>query len=1341
MGRWRLVGGLVGVTGCAIGSFGCSETQSAPSEDLGSSAQAITGTNLKSWTTGDAPWGGVGRVKIKFDQCVLQCPDGWPPSDVGCADNVPAVSICTPQTASCSGTLIARDLVLTAGHCVCDVSPTGLTFQTPTQSSAVDAIPMPNGKWANVHVDDCGGTYEDDASSDLAVFRLPDNVPEADVAAPLLKPYLADDAMEFFANDYDQPSLAGYGQDGVNYGPPLMIGTYKAEVGIDETNWFAGGRSTDNKWLWMPSGDSANDANSQSGDSGGPLAIRRLSENRWYVIGTLKGSNTGGPAQLDRDVYSPTWNNGPDDMNGNWLAQFLDDADEDQVRDPLDNCGPADPLLTKCFGKPQECANPTQVDSDGDGVGDACDNCVDDPNPGQANFDGDGFGDACDGCPEHPDGRHGDTDADGVWDACDNCEARSGYVACTSDAQCAGGFCRDSGLCSRQIDDADGDGIGGICDTCAGVNSPEFLVNSNHRAERRESASERQDICDPVPLYVAEPIELEVELGILPAPTAPEHNAANTVAFEASARIGFDVAPDGSASPDQLPRKTYAGRTGFRFCSCIDADGTTMSDSVCFLRNCSEQPGQYGVDEANTTWKHLSIATASLNGGWPNADLPRGAELDRTFTSDITSVYMFGSGLGAREQLLWRFWNDLTQTGTGGSVPSRVVDGVRQVAGQLWTHTLDVGFASASSRDGDFGKKLRDTYQALGAPHYKAVKPDLDLPEQLCQGSGCNPWIDRRSWFGLPVDERRLPRWLGDLSRVYPGRDGRIFVSIRDKYRDITSELPGSVRDLFGQSGVRWASPVESTLDRVNGKVPSLVVAVESPWTGTVPIRELIAKADGGIDVAPLSAVSGPIPGPRVGAHAVFSALEHSVFLVGGNRVTASGQQTPTNEVWRYDLGTTTWRRLGIAGVVPGSALEDVAAASYDTARRQLFVLGRVTTQTGMTSVNALQLTSIDTRTQRARILTTTPALVSSERVSLTATRDHTLAMAVQRDTSHVDLFELDTAASRPAWVGYASLDGRLESDVFAADDLHVPVIWGGSRAVRRVSKTTLRQMTGRSSVADRDRDGIPDVLDDCPDAFTAAGEACPASEKAVLFAGQKLTLADRVELVTAGTLAVSGGTSTTTVGADAKIGSLRSRAPVQLRDRARASGSITSGGAVTLGNGAGATGGIKPNVTVEASTLASFSVAFPAVGADVSLEPDRRLTLSPGSYGAMSVKAGSVLTLLPGTYYFTSLTLEPQATLLVDTKTKATRVHVKSGLTFRGRILEQSATPSKLLLLYFGTNTAPVEASFSGNIVAPNAKVVLSSTSHFGAFFAKELEVQAGARINYRPSPYPWQP
>jgi hypothetical protein len=58
------------------------------------------------------------------------------------------------------------------------------------------------------------------------------------------------------------------------------------------------------------------------------------------------------------------------------------------------------------------------VDSDGDGVADATDNCPTVSNAAQADEDGDALGDACDPCP-HIAGDDADSDLDGIGDSCD----------------------------------------------------------------------------------------------------------------------------------------------------------------------------------------------------------------------------------------------------------------------------------------------------------------------------------------------------------------------------------------------------------------------------------------------------------------------------------------------------------------------------------------------------------------------------------------------------------------------------------------------------------------------------------------------------------------------------------------------------------------------------------------------------------------------------------------------------------------------------------------------------------------------------------------------------------
>lgn len=108
----------------------------------------------------------------------------------------------------------------------------------------------------------------------------------------------------------------------------------------------------------------------------------------------------------------------------------------------------------------------SDVDDDGDGVGDAGDNCDLVVNPSQHDTDFDGKGDVCDP----------DDDGDGVPDVSDNCE-KSNAAQADSDGNGIGDICEDYDLdfvldatdnCMVDSNpdqaDADGDGVGDVCD-------------------------------------------------------------------------------------------------------------------------------------------------------------------------------------------------------------------------------------------------------------------------------------------------------------------------------------------------------------------------------------------------------------------------------------------------------------------------------------------------------------------------------------------------------------------------------------------------------------------------------------------------------------------------------------------------------------------------------------------------------------------------------------------------------------------------------------------------------------------------------------------------------------
>jgi Thrombospondin type 3 repeat len=100
-------------------------------------------------------------------------------------------------------------------------------------------------------------------------------------------------------------------------------------------------------------------------------------------------------------------------------------------------------------------AHPEPGDVDGDGVGDAVDNCVNDRNGSQRNTDGDSLGDACDP----------DMDGDGIANESDPCPRHLGD-ACTFDADGDGRIDGEDNCPEPNRDqrDNDIDGEGDVCD-------------------------------------------------------------------------------------------------------------------------------------------------------------------------------------------------------------------------------------------------------------------------------------------------------------------------------------------------------------------------------------------------------------------------------------------------------------------------------------------------------------------------------------------------------------------------------------------------------------------------------------------------------------------------------------------------------------------------------------------------------------------------------------------------------------------------------------------------------------------------------------------------------------
>jgi hypothetical protein len=313
---------------------------------------------------------------------------------VGQFGNVGAVMRANGSEGFCTGTLVANNWVLTAGHCfntvalgenldfVLDYKASGTSKRfTHTAVRSGPVYTRESEKGLNIS-----------ANKDVALFRLDSAVPR-NVALPATISGFGGAAA---CPETFDASAVGIGWNGSSLlefrHNALQQRNFNESNGWDREQSGSAGEVVFSETLLESTGGGY--SGFFPGDSGGPIFKRGTS----HLCGTITGPAREGVTVTSLTLgifgyysifaapFLPWYTFGPDlasAENNAWLNEIL-----------------VDPLT----GKPRASCERTEADVDGptgggDGVPDRCDNCPTVYNPNQEDRDGDGIGDACDPCP------------------------------------------------------------------------------------------------------------------------------------------------------------------------------------------------------------------------------------------------------------------------------------------------------------------------------------------------------------------------------------------------------------------------------------------------------------------------------------------------------------------------------------------------------------------------------------------------------------------------------------------------------------------------------------------------------------------------------------------------------------------------------------------------------------------------------------------------------------------------------------------------------------------------------------------------------------------------------
>ena len=193
-------------------------------------------------------------------------------------------------------------------------------------------------------------------------------------------------------------------------------------------------------------------------------------------------------------------------------------------------------------------------------------------------------------------------------------------------------------------------------------------------------------------------------------------------------------------------------------------------------------------------------------------------------------------------------------------------------------------------------------------------------------------------------------------------------------------------------------------------------------------------------------------------------------------------------------------------------------------------------------------------------------------------------------------------------------------------------------------------------------------------------------------------------------------------IGNDATYtGDVMAEGNLTLMNQSALVGNIILGGNVVEGSNVNWSGGVTPLAENMAYSIPEENVTSGTE--DVYLANDVTLALTPGAYGALTVRARANLILSDGEYYFSNVYVEEDGSVTLNAFDKVS-IYSTGTFEFRSRAGFTRTDESAKLKIYSGGNvTIGNDVTLTASVVAPNASAVLGDRTDFsGNIWAKSI-------------------